>query len=201
MKLVDIEYTVPDNIVPLDFQNGDAGATAAAHQALARFEEPVSREDAQFQEEVFKRLTGLVSGAEADECFILVPPPPGLGLLAYIVVRYHVGEEAQFVHELVTESTGGNRFVLEDPDVSTRQTPLGTATRNLVRWSREAPVKKRFGRKTQVPVLEQLSWYWPIQAPGGEPIVINLTAFTHDLGDTPVTRPTIDGFAEAITVE
>lgn len=194
---LDIDYVLPSNVIPVPLAD-EAGIAAAAQQALARFPEPVSRDDATFEEGVFRQLAALARDGMVDEFFVVVPEPPTLGAIAYIIVRYHVGEDQQFIEELLAEDTGGTRFVLEPPDASQRTTPLGTATRHLLRYTTGYRPKKRFGRKSDAPIVEQLSWYWAVTAPDGTPVVINLTAFVHDLAVSLDTRPIVDSFAEAI---
>jgi len=197
MSALEVVFSVPENVVQLPFDD-DAAVAVAARASLERFPTPVSDKDIAFHEGVFLRVAQNMRNTAVDECFIVLPEPPGLGFMAYLSVRYHPNSDEASVADLVAESAGGTRIVLGEPDVTTQETPLGVGTRNLLRFSTEAPVKKRFGRKTEAPVYEQLSWYWAVKTADGEPFVVNVSAFTFDLGVTPLTRPIIDAFARAI---
>ena len=193
----DIVYSYPDYVinVPLD----EGGAAVAAQAALARFSEPVSRPDAEFEEQVFAGSARVATGMEADELFLVVPNPPQLGAFGAIIVRSHAGAAPEDVDDLVAESAGGDRFVLETPDVSKHDTPLGVGTRNLLRWTTGEPVKKKgMFRKAELPITEQLSWYWYIEDESGESTVLNVTCLNQNLDVSKVLTEIVDSFAEGI---
>ena len=194
MTTLDFEFTLPDNIVHVPLRD-DASVVAAARSTLARFPAPVARDDAEFEENVFKHLAELARRAVTDEFFVVAHRPPTLGVFASILVRYHLGESAQFVEELAAKDSGGSRFLLEPAEISERSTPLGVATRNLLRYTNEPPAKRRFGWKSQAEIIEQLSWYWHVADAEGDSVVVNLTAFVHDLGLSSRAREIVDGFA------
>lgn len=193
-----IEYNYPANIINVPLERG--GPAAAAHQALSRFRKPVKRADAEFEERVFEASAEVARGGQCDELFLVVPDPPQLGALGAIVVRYHAGGLPGDIDDLVAESAGGDRFVLEPPDVSTHATPLGTGTRNLLRWTagEPAPDGGRF-LKQELPITEQLSWYWYIEDDNGDSTVLNVTLLNQNLGESAFLIAVTDAFATGIT--
>jgi len=190
----EIVFEAPEHIinVPLD---DDAGAIVAAHQAMGRFTTALSRGDAEFEERVFTGLSTLARESQVDDLFVVVPPPPELGALGVITLRYYAGARREDIDDLVNESAGGERFVLEQPDVSVRATRMGDATRNLLRYTvGEAPKPRRI-RKSDLRITEQLSWYWYLEDPDGSSAIINLTSLSHELDVAVLIRPVIDRFA------
>lgn len=196
-----VVFDVPEHMVhvPLD---SAAGAVVAAQQALGRFRTAVSRADADFEERIFSGFSVLALQSKVDDLFVVIPDPPELGAFGAVTVRYYPGGTREDVNDLVSASAGGDRFVLEPPDVSVRPTRIGDGTRNLLRWTDGEPTRRQRIRKQEMPITEQLSWYWCVEDDVGDSVVINLTCLTQDLPIAVLLRPVVDRFAsERITLQ
>jgi len=201
MASFDFDFDGPDRVIALPLDDDEAVA-ARARALLADYPVQVTDADVRFQEGVFRDVVGLARDGRADVFYVVIPEPPQLGVIAMIVMRFHIGEGEETIEYFLSPEADQNRVIIAPPEVSRRSTPMGTATRKRYRYTHAGLMgKKRFLRKPEAKVIEQLSWYWPLTDPDDRPVLINLTAFTYDLADTETTARIVDEFAESIAMK
>ena len=203
---VPLNFRFPDAWVELAFDDVHAGAVMAAQLVLSRFDTPVERELAADLEARLEATARLLISADADAGFALVPDPPNVGLLGALIVRWRpaVGDNA--IADAIAESTTvtDGQFLVDDPDVSTRDTPLGRATVCIHRYARETVTIGRFlrrgrARKSAARITEHICWYWLLGDHAGPDMLLTVTTVTEDLTLTPTLRTLTEEFATGIT--
>ncbi|TFB91293.1 hypothetical protein E3O44_00050 [Cryobacterium algoricola] len=203
---VPLNFRFPDAWVELAFDDVHAGAVMAAQLVLSRFDAPVERELAADLEARLEATARLLISADADAGFALVPDPPNVGLLGALIVRWRPAAGDNAVVDAIAESTtvADGQFLVDDPEISTRETPLGQATVCIHRYAREAVAigsARRWGRarKGAARVTEHICWYWLLEDHAGPDMLLTVTTVTEDLTLTPTLRTLTEEFAKGIT--
>ena len=201
---VPLQFRFPDAWVELALDDVHAGAVMAAQLVLSRFDSPVEREFAGDLETRFEVAANVMIAAQADAGFALVPDPPNVGLLSALIVRWRVAPGDDAIAEAITGSLAGAEFLIDDPDISERHTPLGSATVCIHRYASE-PVEtratKRWRRavKSSSVISEHVCWYWLLEDLGGPDMLLTVTTVTADLELTPALRTLTEEFALGVS--
>lgn len=196
---VQLNFRYPDAWVPLPFDDAPAGAVMAAQTVLGRFNTPVPREAAIDLEGRFTELTELMVEAQANAGFALVPDAPAVGLLGWLIVRWTEAAGDDPVAVAIDEGLGDQSLLLDAPDITSVETPLGTATRCVFRYATDPVVLGRFTRKASSPVVEKILWCWAIEDMGGPDLLVTVSSTTQDLTLSPFLRNLVDEFAVGIS--
>ncbi|TFB83934.1 hypothetical protein E3O25_14220 [Cryobacterium sp. TMT1-3] len=201
---VPLNFTYPDSWVELHLDDVHAGAIMAAQVVLSRFDAPVSRELAADLETRFEATANLMVSVEADAGFALVPDAPNVGLLGALIVRWRLAAGDGAVADAITESLAAGPLMIDDPEISPNDTPLGKATLCIQRYVNEPQaigraLRRGRARKSDAVISEHICWYWLLDDHAGPTMLLTVTTTTDDLTFTPTLRTLTEEFAKGIT--
>jgi len=201
---VPLQFRFPDAWVELALDDVHAGAVMAAQLVLSRFDSPVDRESAADLETRFEAAANMMIAAQADAGFVLVPDPPNVGLLGALIVRWRRAAGDDAIADAITGSLATAEFLIDDPEISPRETPLGAASVCIHRYASVPIVTGGPGRrgraaKSAAVISEHVCWYWLLEDLAGPDMLLTVTTVTSDLALTPALRTLTEEFALGVS--